>query len=498
MSKRKNRKLKKNQTTSISGSIVNPQAEDRIARRLGLNVNRDIFKDCNIEPPEIEDLQSVYEYHPIAGRIGDAFPEAIWSSDIKITDNLESDEESPFDKSVNQFIQEYNLWDLMERADKALAYGRFSIIRFGIQDGLDADLPAGTHNKKYKAYFTVHPETSSGFVEMDHNTSSPRFGYPEMYQLRIGGDYVQGAHSYGLASATIPTSNIKVHHSRCVMLTDELVGSSILGRPRLQRLYYDLKNLIKVSFSAAESWYQRTRNPYVLSIKDDTGKINDDLLAEFDEYWAEIVDEGFSRAITVKNAEVSTVQASVDDPSRHVETIIKKLSGGSRIPMSMLVGVDKGMHVLSHDANSWAGAVHDHRTTKSAKQLREVIDKAIELKMIIPPKNNEYHIDWPNIVIENAKDKADTAAKISNAVRNMVGKNENIDMLLTRKQRVEDVLGMDFLEDEVEDEMPMPEDTPLSPTQKANWGIPQTEEIDDEIPLPRIKEEDEPGNSQGS
>lgn len=433
--------------------IAGGTSKDRMARRLTYIGNRDILSDCNLDIPDSLKLQSLYEYLGIARRAGDAFPNATWSSEIKVTDTEDDDEsETQFQRAWDELTQRHNIWNLLTRLDKVLSYSSWAVLRFGIQDGRELTEPAGKHALDLDhLFFSVHGENNAGMFSFYDDPTKPDYQMPMTYDLRTGGTDWGTSGGVGLYSAPLPTDFIKVHASRVLHVAENRTENDIIGKARLQHIHYYLLNLLKVSFSAAESWYFKVRCPYILNLDGDTSALADDELEDIQEMWQDIIDGGFSKALVTKNGKVEIASAVADDPSGHVATIKQDIAGAMPMPMRILDGSERGELASSQDANNWNGTIEQRRKEFAEPEiLLPFIWKCIDFG-ILPEPRGRISIEWPPMTIENAKDKAETANMIASAIKNFEeGMGETY---LTRKQFVEDVLKMPYREDEINEKL---------------------------------------------
>jgi hypothetical protein len=167
-----------------------------------------------------------------------------------------------------------------------------------------------------------------------------------------------------------------------------------------------------------------------------------------------------SRYLRTKGIDVNTLNFDIADPKNYFDMIVSLISATTGIPKRILTGSEQGQLASSQDENNWLARVNERQTDFCEIQvLRPILDWFIEHGVLPEPKDSDYEIKWPDLRTVSDTEKADVALKTSQALANYVNA-QGTDMVMPPKQFFEDVLGLEYREDDLpnaEDFDPEPE-----------------------------------------
>lgn len=324
-----------------------------------------------------EEYAEVYLRQDIAGRIVDAFPSATWR-------------ESPTIKANDEFVEAFwaleerhHIMSTLARADKLSGMGHYGVVVLGLDGRENMALPAMKNNYQL-LYVQPHGERTADISKWNDDTSSPRFGKPELYRVTTGVNWT----GTGAGNKVFT-----VHHSRAIHFAEGALEDESIGIPRLQRIWNRLMDLDKIIGSSAEVFWQNASMIYAFLADKD---------AEFDpedkkEMASQIeqMQHGLRRFLRLRGVTPQQMAAAVPDSRMYVESTLDVIAGAVGIPKRILMGTERGELSSAQDENNWASRIAERREQfVSPMMLRPLIDKMIRLGVLPRPKDG-YEIEWP-------------------------------------------------------------------------------------------------------
>lgn len=379
----------------------------------------------------------------VAGRIVTAYPDATWSSPPSFVEDESTAEQTALEKKVHDEFDRLGLWDKVRRADILAQKGRYSIIYFGMSDGFDPEEPLeGNHKINF---LSVFGEKHARIKKFDKDITSERFGKPELYEVTVNVDDNSDTHV--------------VHHSRVVHICERNLESEIYGQSILELVYDRLDDLNKVIGGAAETFWLNARGGLHVNADKDV-EIPDP------EKTKEAIDSfvnQMSRVLRTKGMDAKMLNATVASPKDHADSILQLISGATGIPKRILVGSEQGELASSQDQGNWSTRIDERRHNHCEPRiLRPIVDKMQEIGFSIP---EDYSWEWPPLSQMSEKDKADISKSQAQAIATYSNAPE-ADSLITPRQFVEDVLHLEYREDEL-DEIAAEEELEMEEERKA-------------------------------
>jgi hypothetical protein len=446
--------VKANQTANENAKLYNLASvlveRTMLGSRLGLSYKgrRDIYEalgyDVNLTYVQLE---TRYFRDPVAKRIINAPAEECWSDMPEV---IETDvKDTPFEIAWGKLSSEMNIINAFVNVDKLSAIGEYAVLLLGFDDG-DANNPVQPiTNASNLLYATPYSQDSATISSYDLDRKSPRYGLPEIYNLRMGITTVSALGGLGRAPATMTQ---QVHHSRIIHVAEDMLKNRIFGTPRLMSIWNNLINLELVSCSSSEMFWRGARPGFALKQDAKAAELS---VAEKKEYQEKVEEyvHGFQSYMALKGISIEQLSVQLADPASHIEKYLDLISIGCDMPKRVLVGSERGELASSLDERTWS------RRMVSRQQrfcepviLWPTINRLIDVGVLPKPTNNlEAH--WKDLMAPGAKEVADTGlvraqsiAALNNSPgvtdmypqefldRNILGLS-NEDIVLLEKQR---------------------------------------------------------------
>jgi len=382
------------------------------------NGNRNYNESCGWpDDITIEQYWEKYDRQDIAKTVVSAYPQACWAPYPTISDDIEANE-TPFEASLSMLLDTVNLFSDMESLDRLCGIGEFGGMFLGVDDGKEFYQPVTTaNNLLYTRSFYQKPLE---ILSLDSNTSSPRYGQPEYYNI----DFTDTSSILsGTETKSGDNTKKKVHWTRIIHAAESKDTSIYLGTPRMKPLYNRLQDLEKLLGCSAEMFWQGAFQGLSLTTQPDTELTDADKQKVREEMTA--FANGIQRFLTLRGFDVKTLQAQVADPKNHIDAQLMFISAVTRIPVRILIGSERGEMASTQDVAAWDKNVSNRRIRFCEPEiLRPTIDRLIKFGILKAPKNGKYHIIWTDLKELSTKEFLENSEKrskmLAEYVRNQV------------------------------------------------------------------------------
>jgi hypothetical protein len=356
----------------------------------------------------LDDLYAKFERDGLAARIVEFPPDETWRDTPTIKDGRDKDakETTRFAKAWAAFAQARRVYHYCRRVDTLAGIGRYGVLLIGVAGNQALSTPITRLSSLDQViYLRPYGESAAEIYEWEDNPADPRFGQPRAYRINLA----EGADALtGTGGKAFPAQQVIVHHSRVIHVAEGLLENEVYGRPRLQRPYNRLDDILKVVGGSAEATWKLMRKGFVLNIDpelDLTPAAVAALEEQFDEY-----DHGLRRYLRTRGMDVSDLGSEVVEPRDLFDCIIDLISADTGIPKRILLGSERGELASSQDASSWAGHVASRQLNFAEPNiLRPLIDRLIAWGALQRPSSGVYTIEWDPLFEMTDQEKATVA-----------------------------------------------------------------------------------------
>lgn len=382
----------------------------KMARGLGQSYSgeRDLYEAFGYPKTlEFEDYWWLYKRGDISPRIVDAAPDASWRIPPKIMEDKDNTTETEFESSWISLQKKIHIWHHLHQVDVLSGIGQYAILLLGFNDGSDLSRPINSGRSNLELiYLKAYKQDMAKVAKLDENITSPRYGLPETYKLRLGVQLED-------AEALTQQREVELHHSRVLHVAENLVDNRIYGTPRLEKPYNRLSNMELIAGSSAEMWYRGAFPGYNFKM-DPEAQIPPDMLSDMKDQIEEYMHD-FKRYLRLQGVDVESITPQVSDPSSAVDVQLKLISACTGIPARILLGSERGELASDQDEKNWLDKIYARRTNYCEPFiLRPFIGKLIEYGII--PEVDDYHIRWPELIDSSELDKASSMERRTAAI----------------------------------------------------------------------------------
>jgi len=408
-----------------------------LASKLGMQygTDRDLYQALGY-PLTITytDYAERHNRQDIARAVIDRPVKVTWQGDLAIIES-DDDEETALEKAWKDLENRLGLKSRFMRLDKLAGIGAYGVLLLGLSDVGNRDDFASPVTSGQKKLLYVKPlgQGSAEISTWESHSKNPRYGLPLTYSVKV------------TESSSDSSSQIRVHHSRIIHVTDETLESEIEGTPRLEPVYNRLMDLEKLVGGDAEMFWRNARPGYSGELKEGfkmTATELDDLKDQIDEY-----EHGLRRFLINEGLNLKALTQQMADPKSHVDVQIQMISAVTGIPKRILTGSERGELSSSEDKGEWLTFVKSRREEYAEPRIiRPFVDRCIKYGILPPPKDS-YFVQWEDLFAQSEKERVEIGKFRAEALSKYLS-NPAAEMVLPPDSFLEYFLG--FTDEEIE------------------------------------------------
>jgi hypothetical protein len=354
-----------------------------------------------------------YRREDIAATIVEAPVEASWEPKPIITDDLNPDVTTTFDKAIDDLDKRVKLFYQLQRADALSRIGRFGLLFLGIARQMPGEQAVRVNGPEDLVYLQPLHEGHASVSEFDTDPTSPRFGCAAVYEVNIA-----FAENRARARQRV-RDQIRVHWTRCIHLAEDPIDSRVYGRPALEVVFNKLEDLLKIGGATGEMFWRGAYQGLHANIPAEASAraLRESRLDEFKQQIQDYLD-GYNRLITTRAVDITSLGSQIADPRGAWEVMIDAIAAATKIPKRILLGSERGELASSQDERAWWGRVRARREQYVTPAiLRPTIDQFIELGILPEPSGGNYEVSWPTLGQPVLKERAEIAAETALAMQ---------------------------------------------------------------------------------
>jgi len=344
---------------------------------------------------ELKDYDFKYKRNPYAQPVVEFYPKMCWRTHPFIIDG-ENTDVTKFQQDIKDLNTKVGLWDAFRDADILSGVGRYGVLVIGYNDinnTNDWQKPVTQTSSLKIMWFQSHEESRATVTQYESNFSSPRYGMPVQYSVRLhttNGDQV-----------------VSIHYSRCVHVCTEGIGNKIYGDPRMESVFNNLDNTDRIHGASGEG-YRRAAHPGIageVSDKIDTKGFDSDQVKEQMNNYV----NKYSRFLLVDGVSFKTLAPNVRQPVDFLNAETTAISVAKRIPQRALLGTEEGRLAGDQDGSMVTDVATERRHNTLTPIVRDFIQNLIDYKLISKPSSGEFEVDWEALFQKGAKEAAEVA-----------------------------------------------------------------------------------------
>ena len=382
---------------------------------------RDMWKILGYKTDlKYEDYLAMYERQDVAGRIVDMPAQETWRNPPKLIAKKDDADSTFFDEFI-ELSERLDLWAWMEQADRLSGIGRFGVMFIGVGTGGDLKNEVKPESLKPEdiIYLAAYDEGRVEILSLDMDTSSPRFGLPNQYKIKLA----EFTDPKGVRQANTPEKGSGlveeiVHWSRIIHIAENPLSDRVYGRPRLQRVFNRMWDMLKVGGGSAEMFWQNVAQIFHINLDPELEYATDDL-QNLDAKMLEML-QGVRRIVQTEGIEeIKPLQGKTPDP-RGVFSVLKTLiASAAEIPQRILFGSEQGEMASTQDKSEWYGRITSRRQRHAEPNILISFVMRLASWGVLTLPEGGVKADWPSLFEETPTEKASVGRAMAMAASKM-------------------------------------------------------------------------------
>lgn len=414
-----------------------------------MDPRRDLNQECGYpEQISLEEYQQMFDREGIGTRVVTVWPEETWTQDPVIKENDDQDD-TDFEKRWKSLERAHNLFHYMHRVDELSGVGAFGVALIGLDDGRRLEDPVAgitlkgpatgqltgeTIVQRKMTFCRVFGQSAVSVESVVDDTTSPRHGLPEYYQINLATSKSHA--STDPAPVSVQGDPTKVHWTRVVHIADNRKSSEVYGVPRQQTVWNRLLDIRKIAGGSAEMFWKGgfpgisfETHPELAGAQIDVESMREEF-AEFA--------NGLNRFMATSGFTANSMSPNVADPEPHVMMQIRLIAMSIRVPWRVLLGSEAAQLASDQDRENFDKRIQNRRNKYCTPWIvRQFIDRLILLGVLPEPAEDSeddvgifghyaYDVDWPEIQEAKPKERADTAKIIIETIARYIQSGANL------------------------------------------------------------------------
>lgn len=443
----------------VLGTVLgNAQSTTRadMLRRL-FDPRRDIDDECGY-PKTVTEIQYRTMYDREVGRrVVNVYPEETWKQFPMIFEDPDPEADTPFEASLDELEQRHHLLHFLQRADELSGVGHYGVILWGLDDGQTLEKPvAGSErweeatgapsarpaapaagNLRRVLFIRVLDESLVTVGSYERDVTNPRYGLPTYYLITLSDPNRQES---GAMVTSPDFTQVRVHWSRITHVADNRKTSEVLGTPRQEPVWNRLCDLRKVMGGSGEMFW-RGGFPGI-SLETQPGIDNAELdLAATREMMQDYMN-GLQRYLAMTGMSAKSLAPQIADPTASFDVQIKAICITLGVPYRVFMGIEEGVVSGDQATKAWAGRLANRQNRYVTPMLiNPVIQRLMDYGVLAPTAEPRgWTVEWPNLMELTALEKAEVAAKRTEAFAKYVG--GGVDVLIPPLEYLTTICGM--------------------------------------------------------
>jgi hypothetical protein len=381
-----------------------------------LNLGKDINIACGYpEVITIIDYNAMYSREGIAKRVVKIEPEESWSVEPVIIED-DKPERTKFEKAWDELAEEKQCLTYLQRVDELSGIGRYGALLLGFSDGKDLSKPVTEDSEGMELlYLRAFSEFNLEVQRSEDDVSSPRFGFPIMYNVKFDTESTATA---SIATTTVIQVTKQVHWTRILHVADNLESSETYGTPRMQQVYNRLLDIRKIISGSAEMFWKGAFPGYVFEVNPDLRNPKLDkagLRAEFDDY-----SQGLQRYLALEGVSAKSLSPQIAEPDKHLESQMNNIAITIGVPKRIFMGSEQAKLASTTDKETWSSRLQNRQRKYISPRLLKPFIQRMQKYGILPEAM--FKIFWPDLNTRSDKEKAEVGLLKTKAMGEYVQK----------------------------------------------------------------------------
>ena len=334
-----------------------------------------------------------------------------WQDDPIVYDGDEDPKrrkENPteFEKALDKWADEWELWSRLEGADKRQKVMRYSGLIIFAREPEEAQSTDQLQKLAGPEAVTKLMPVFESEIEVNEaiqDPSSPDYGQPRHYHFR--------SETTGSRNTWIENDFI-LHPSRVIPFAEGADDGSIYGVPEFESYFNALLDLEKVRMAGAEGLFKNASQKISINLDPKlTQGLTDDDQDAFDENIDEY-SKNMNPALVLAGAEAKTMQSNMSDPKEYSQLAYNEVAAGSELPLTIIIGMQTGRLASDEDQTQKQIVIQKRQKKWATPMVKKTVKHLIKYNALPQLSNGKLTVCWPDITEPSFKDKVDAVDKM--------------------------------------------------------------------------------------
>lgn len=419
------------------------------------------------------DLRWMYYHNGLAKRVCEILPQFCWSPAPVIVegDNKGEQLNTPFERAVKEIFEKIDFITYLHRADICAQIGQYGAMYVDyaddigdgqtvpqdvkdslklkknpftgeqydkepiVSDGLPSVNWASLKGKGADAINYVIPylQESAWPANFETLVDRPSFSQIVYYNLQSGGSIFGGGQSSNtLYGAPLPIQFNVVHGERVMHIADSLLSNNLLGISKIQPIYNDLLDLIRVNGAAAQSFRFNARGGLNLCATQNKIEgygyqgVSEEEQNKFKDQWEAYL-YGKNRLLTTEGFEIKPIEFKTPSQEKQAEEYKQNIAAATGIPARILFGNEAGKLASDEDRKMFDALVSARQNGYCTQKIRLFLDPLIKNKVIPAPSSGSYAVKFPRLQVREDMQESTIFSEVTTAL-GVLGNSKSADV----------------------------------------------------------------------
>lgn len=362
-----------------------------------------------------DDYLAMYSRQDVAGRIVDMPAQETWRNPPKLVAETAESSDSTFFEDWESLAKRLDVFRWFEKVDRLSGIGHFGVMFLGVPGRLESEV-SDSLDPEDLMYLMAYPEGRIEILELDLDVTSPRFGLPQLYKIKLA--EFQDPSGTRMLSDGEGLIEERIHWSRVIHVAEDMLSDRVHGRPRLQRVFDRMWDLLKVVGGSSEMFWQNVAQIFHVNL-DPELEYSDSDLQDLDDKFKQML-QGIRRIVQTEGiTDIKPLQGKTPDP-RGVTSVLKTLiASAAEIPQRILFGSEQGEMASTQDKSEWYGRIDGRRERFAEPEiLMQFVMRLASFGMLELPEGGVV-AEWPSLFEETPTEKAGRARALAMAASKM-------------------------------------------------------------------------------
>jgi hypothetical protein len=306
----------------------------------------------------------------------------------------DSDEPTPFEKSIDKLLRGINGWQKLRDLDRRNMVGRFSALIYRVADGKQLREPMLQVTKLVDIVPLYEDQIKVTDWHSDQ-ADADNFGKPRMFQYRTHMPRAQDTQGQ-------PEQWVDVHPSRVQILAEGSVGDMFEGVPLLLAGFNHLVDLEKISGGSAEGYLKNSARTVVVKFEPEAspqvitqnadGSASGKTVAEVIEENMQKLNRNVDASMVLQGGEATTLQTTMLEPGESFEVAANLFAASVRIPYTILFGQQTGRLASDEDQKDFSARCEARQDADLTPMIEEFVRRMQACGVI---EAGDFEVEWP-------------------------------------------------------------------------------------------------------